>query len=403
MLALEGINVLDLTRGGPGPFCTMVLADLGADVIRVGPTPSAAKGESGAEGQAITARRSAAYRPYNRNKKSIGLNLKAEEGRGIFFHLAKKADVVVEGFRPGVARRMGIDYLALSKKNPGIVYCSITGYGQDGPYSQMPGHDINYIAFAGLLDLFGEKGGRPVVPLNLISDIGSGGMNAIIGILSALLARTRTGRGQYIDIALLDSAISLLPGAVTDYFRGKPAPKRGETLFSGGYPYYSIYETKDGKYISIGCNEPWLWANLCRGIGKEEFIPFHYEPEHTYQPAADKKWQEISSHLRQHFLTRTRDEWFDLLSQKDIPIAKVYSLDETFADPQVLHREMVMEAEHPTEGQVKQVGIAIKLSETPGAIRGLPKGVGEDTEEVLASLGYDRQKIYSLRQEGIVC
>ncbi len=399
MLALEGIRMLDLTWQGPGPYCTMILGDLGMEVIRVSAPPSAGARQATRQ----VGKGEAAYQVASRNKKSILLNLKTDEGREIFYQLAGKVDVILEGFRPGVAERLKIDYQTISKINPALVYCSITGYGQDGPYRTLPGHDINYISFAGALNLIGESDRSPVIPLNLIGDFGAGGKDAAVGILTALIARGKTGRGQYVDISMTDGVISLLTGAVLGgYFQSGVAPKRGESDLSGAYPYYNVYQTKDGKYITLGCLEPWLWENLCREIGKEEFVPFNMTRQRLPKDADDKKAEEILSYLRQLFLTRTRDEWFELFSQKDIPIGKVYSLDEVFADPQVLHRKMITEVEHPDGGRVKQVGIAIKLSDTPGAIRSLPPSTGEHTDEILAGLGYGEQKINELRERGVI-
>ncbi len=407
MSALEGIKILDLSRAGPGPFCTMILGDLGAEVTKIEAPPTAGARQrgigSGVSAQGEAGRREAAYQAVNRNKKSILLNLRSEEARHIFYQLAEETSVIVEGFRPGVAKRLGIDYQTVTKINPKIIYCSITGYGQDGPYRDLPGHDINYISIAGALNLIGEADRQPVIPLNLIADYGAGGMSAVVGILSALIARGKTGKGQYIDISLTDSVISLLTPVVLDhYFQSGVTPKRGETGLGGAYPYYNIFKTKDGKFITIGCLEPWLWENLCREIGKEDFMPFHHEPDHLALKPEGEKWQEISSSLKQLFLTKTRDEWFERLSQKDIPVGKVYSLDEVFTDPQVLHRKMVIEVEHPTEGKIKQVGIAIKLSDTPGRVRNLPPLLGEHTEEILTGLGYNKQRLNELRQKGII-
>ncbi|UCC90478.1 MAG: CoA transferase [Dehalococcoidia bacterium] len=399
MLALEGLQILDITWQGPGPFCTMILGDLGAEIIKIGPPPTAGARQATKE----AGKREVAYQATNRNKKSILLNLKSEEGRSIFHKLAKEADVIVEGFRPGVTKRLGIDYQTITEINPKIIYCSITGYGQDGPYRDLPGHDVNYISIGGVLNLIGEADRQPVVPLNLVADYGAGGMSAVVGILSALIARGKTGKGQYIDISLTDSVILLLTQVVLDhYFQSGVVPKRGEHYLSGAYPHYNIYEAKDGKFITIACLEPWLWENLCREIGREEFIPFSLTRGHLPNPTENEKWEEISSYLKQLFLTKTRDEWFELLSQKDVPIGKVYSLDEVFADPQVLHRKMVIEVEHPTEGKVKQVGIAIKLSDTPGKVRSLPSLAGEHTNEILISLGYSEQRISKLRQKGVI-
>jgi len=399
MLALEGIKIIDLSWQGPGPFCTMILGDLGAEVIRVGPPPAANARQAARQ----TGSRAVAHQASNRNKKSILIDLKSEEGRSIFYRMAEESDVIVDGFRPGVVKRLRIDYQTVSKINPGIIYCAISGYGQDGPYRDLPGHDINYISIAGALNLIGEAGRQPVIPLNLVADYGGGGMNAAVGILGAIIARGKTGKGQYIDVSLTDTVISLLTQSVLDgYFLSGIAPERGESALGGGYPYYAIYQTKDGKFISFGCLEPWLWENLCREIGKEEFIAFNPVGERLSEQTGDERRQEIFASLRQLFLTRTRDEWFDLLSQKDVPIGKVYSLDEVFNDPQVLHREMVIEVEHPTEGKVKQVGIAIKMSDTPGKVRNLAPLPGEQTDEILRGFGYNDEGIKQLRQRGIV-
>ncbi len=398
LLALEGIKILDLSRLGPGPFCTMILGDLGAEVIKIEASLAAGTRAGGLGAPGIKE----AYTAFDRNKKSIALNLKSEKGRHIFCRLAEEADVIIEGFRPGVVKRLGIDYQTIAKINPGIIYCSITGYGQDGPYRELSGHDINYLSVGGALGLIGKKDGQPVIPLNLVADLGGGAMHAAVGILSAVIARSKTGKGQYVDISLTDSVISLLTFFAAYYFESGIEPKRGEFSLGGGYPYYRIYETKDSKFISIGCIEPWLWENLCREIGREDFIPFHFEFSHRNHKAEGEKWEEISSYLEQIFRTRTRDEWFEVLSQKDIPVGKVYSLGEVFNDPQVLHRKMVLEVEHPVEGKVKQPGIAIKLSETPGRIRRLAPTLGEHTGEILKEIGYTNDGIDGLRKEGVI-
>jgi len=397
MTALEGIQILDLSYQGPGPFCTAILSDLGASVTRITPPSSAGARQTTLESD----HRQAASSASNRNKNSILLNLKSEEGRRIFHRLAEKADVIVEGFRPGVVRRLGIDYETISAINPRIVYCSVTGYGQDGPYAQLPGHDINYISLAGVLGLIGEPDRPPVIPLNLVADYGAGGMSAAIGILSAIIAREKTGRGQYVDISLTDTTISLLTQILLDpYFMTGAAPGRGEHVLSGAHHCYSIYRTKDGGYISLGCLEPWLWENLCREIGREDFIPYNM----TRSPVSERdgKWQEIRGFLTDLFMTRTRDEWFERMRDKNIPIGKVLSLKEVFTDPQVLHRGMLMELEHPTEGKVRQVGVGIKLSDTPGEFRNFASPTGADTDETLKGLGYSEAKIGELRRDGVI-
>ncbi len=397
MLALEGIKILDLSAGYPGAFGTQILGDLGAEVINV-------EGRPGLNLQPTEEKRVAAYQAINRNKKSIVLNLRSEEARAIFYQLAERADVIVDPFRPGVTKRLGIDYKTINKINPRIIYCAISGYGQDGPYCNLPGHDINYLSIAGALDLIGEVNGQPVIPLNIIADLAGAALHATIGILAAIIARGKTGKGQYVDISYTDSVIALLgatPIADT-YFHDNIVAKRGETYISGCYPWYAIYETKDGKLITIGCLELPLWENLCRAIGREDLIPFHFKPEYRLHKPEGEKWSEISAYLKELFLTRTRDEWFDLLGPSDVPIGKVYSLDEVFTDPQVLHRGMVIEMDYPDGDRIKQVGIAIKLSDTPGEARSLPPSRGEHTEEILFGLGFSKQKINELRQEGAI-
>ncbi len=406
MLALEGIKVLDLTHVAPGNLCTMILANLGAEIIRIEPLAegrslaihTSPKSEAGEEKL-----KEAAYYPLSRNKKSIGLNLRSDAGYHVFYRLAEKADVIVEGFRPGVVKRLKVDYETISKLNPKIVYCSLSGYGQDGPYRSLPGHDINYISIGGAFGLIGNsEGDTPIIPLNLIGDFAGASLHGVIGIMTALIARNKTGRGQHVDIAFLDGVISLLTYFTESYFFDGTVPKRGETALHGAYPYYGAYKTKDGKYISIGCIESFLWENLCRALGKEDYIPYHFSAEHFLHKPKDDKWKEISSYLKKTFLTKTRDEWFDLLSKKDIPIAKVYTLDEVFSDPQVLHRQMLVEVEHPRWGKIKQAGIPIKLSETPGKIRSLSPLFGEHTKELLLELGYSPEEIKGLYQAGAI-
>ncbi len=402
MLALENIKILDLSGLVPGAFCTMILGDLGAEVLKVEPPTPGEMSGSGPSPKGEEKRREAAFFTPNRNKKSIGLNLKSEAGRQIFYRLAQQADVIVEGYRPGVVKRLGIDYETINKLNPRIVYCSLSGYGQDGPYHSFPGHDVNYISLAGALGLIGRREGPPVIPLNLVADFAGGSLYGVIGILAALIARNQTDRGQYVDMAYMDGAMSLMTFFTTDYFLKSVLPKRGETALHGAYPYYGIYETKDGEYITIGCLELHFWENLCRLLGREDYIPYHFAPEHLLHKPEGKKWDEIQSWLKEAFLTKTRDEWFGLLSERDIPAGKVYTLDEVFSDPQVVHRQMVVEVEHPTLGKVKQVGIAPRLSDTPGKVRTLSPLLGEHSEETLSELGYSQKEIDSLRREGVI-
>ncbi len=404
MLALEGIRVLDLSSGVPTVgFCTMMLGDFGAEVIKVeAPHKAGARRMAKDTMRGEEERREAAFDPLNRNKKSIALNLRSEKGRHVFYQLARKTDVIIEGFRPGVVKRLGVDYETISRLNPRVVYCSLSGYGQDGPYRNLPGHDINYISIGGALGLIGHRAGQPTIPLNLIGDLAGGALYALTGILIALIARGRTGRGQYVDTSMTEGVVSLLAGLASSYFSKHVAPQRGDGVASCDYPHYNIYQTKDGRYITLGCLEPHFWENLCRELEREDLILYHLTPEYFLQRAKGERGEGIASYLRQVSLTKTRDEWFEVLGKKDIPVGKVYTLDEVFSDRQIVHRGMVAEIDHTTLGKVKQVGIAIKLSDTPGTIRSLSPLAGEQTEEVLAELGYAREDIDTLRLEGVL-
>jgi crotonobetainyl-CoA:carnitine CoA-transferase CaiB-like acyl-CoA transferase len=395
---LTGIKVLDLTKLAPGPFCTMLLGDLGADIVKIeepgAPTGRRAQqaGKAGSQGLAA-AFGGSPFNALNRNKKSIALNLKSGPGKEVFLRLAQRADIVVEEYRPGVAARLGIGYDKLAVRNPRLIYCSITGYGQDGPYRDLVGHDLNYIATAGVLSILGRPGQLPTIPHNIIADYAGGGMHGAIGILAALVARTQTGRGQYVDISMMDGALALMAQSFSTFFATGAVPKRGETMLDGAIPNYNVYETKDAKIITIGSLEPWFFANLCRALGREDLI------EHEFNP--DKR-AEIQKFFTDSFKTKTRDEWFELLSKTDICVGKMNTLDEVSNDPQVRARKMIVELDAPGGQKVKQVGISVKLSETPGSIRSLAPALGQHTDEVLTGLGYTLEQVAKWREEGAV-
>jgi len=394
---LDGIRILELARVAPGEFCTMLLADMGADVLKI-ETPPAAGAPEGEE-----ERRRAAFAYFNRNKRSLALNLKAPEGQAIFQKLAASADVVVEGFRPGVMTRLGGDYDTIRKINPRIIYCSLSGFGQDGPYRDFPAHDINYLSLAGVLGLIGDPERKPAIPLNLVADYGGASLHGALGIVLALYARERTGKGQHVDVAYLDATLSLLAATpnLRFLFSDGIAPRRGAGFLGGSYPYYAIYETRDKKLLSIGCTEPWLWENFCTAIGRPEFARHARKPDQFVRAANAEEIgarEEIAAIIR----TKTRDEWYDFLVKHDVCVGKVYDVDEVVHDPQVLHRRMVVEVEHPRLGKVKEVGIAIKLSETPGSIRRAGPYTGEHTDEVLRELGIPPEEIRALREKKAV-
>ena len=350
-LPLEGVKILDLSTMLPGPFCSMILADFGAEVIKV---EAVKGGDLFRGGVPKIGDTGGAFFQVNRNKKSITLNLKSDEGKEIFYKLAKDADVVLEQYRPGVVKKLGVDYETIKAINPKIVYCSLSGYGQTGPYRLTSGHDLNYISYAGILGLTARKGQTPTIPGVQIADIGGGALYAAIGILIALMGVKRNGVGQYVDTSMLDGAVSWLPVLANDYFVKGVSPKAAENILNGQNACYEVYETKDGRYISIGAIEPHLWANFCDAIGKEEFK--------AYQRDLTKQ-DEMFAYLRDMFKSKTQAEWIEKLTGVDCCWAPVKNLEEVFADPQVVARDMVYEMTDPegTYGSVRMIGSAVKL------------------------------------------
>lgn len=387
--ALEGLKILDLTRLLPGPYCSMLLADLGAEVLKI---EEPLQGDTMRLREPFLKKESMQYLILNRNKRSLTLNLKQPKAREIFYKLVATNDVILESFRPGVVQRLGIDYESVRKINPRIVYCSITGYGQDGLYRDVPGHDINYLGISGILSTTGEKGGPPIIPGLPIADV-SGGLFAGFAILAAIIARSRTGRGQYIDISMLDGLVSFLTLYAANYFATGRPPIRGEFRQSGIFPFYNIYKAKDGKYLTLGCSEKHFWANLCKALGREDLIEYQFDE--------GEKREEAFKFLREIFMTKTRDEWIKTLREADVCCAPVYDLGEVFSDPHILARNMVKEVEHPAEGKVKQLGFPCKFSDTPCLIRTPPPALGEHTGEVLKNLGYTGDEINSFKKDGI--
>lgn len=374
----------------------MMLSDMGADVLKI-ETP----GHAGPA--AADARREAAYTYTNRNKRSIALNMKAPEGADLFRRLAREADVIVEGFRPGVMARLGADYQSVSAFNPRIVYCSISGFGQEGPYREYPAHDLNFLGLSGALGLIGEPPDRPAIPLNLVADNGGAAMHAALGIMFALFARERSGRGQHVDVSYLDATIALLAASpnARRFFATGDTPRRGDGVFCGSYPYYSIYDTRDGRQLTVACSEPWLWENFCRAIGRPDFVQHGRQPEH-YRRAPNAQELAVRAEIETILRTRDRDEWNELLIAADACVGKVYGVDEMAQDPQVLHRKMVVDIEHPDWGPVRQFGTAIKLSESRAEARSAAPVTGEHTDDVLRQMGMTQTEIDRLREKKIV-
>lgn len=375
-LPLTSIRVLDLSRLLPGPYCSMLLADFGAEVIKI---EEPGIGDYARENLPKLDKDSAFFHSLNRNKKSVCLNLKSAEGKESFLRLVKEADVVIESFRPGVMKRLGLDYETLREVNPGIIYCAITGYGQDGPYANFPGHDVNYTSYAGLLNLMGERNGKPQIPAAQIADIGGGALPAAVGILLALFGREKTGKGQIVDISMLDGVISWLPTLLPGFLATNEHPKRGELVLSGKLACYEVYQTKDEKWLSVGALELKFWNEFCKAIGREDFISKLDAP----MEVQDQMKIEIQNIISRKSL----DEWMGIFSEVDSCVAPVLSFDEMIENPQVKAREMIKNVNHSELGSIKQVGIPIKLSETPGEIRDLAPKLGEHTKEILEEIG----------------
>ncbi len=394
---LEGLRVLDLTRLLPGGFCTLLLADLGADVLKVEDT---AGGDYirwmppyyGGDAEHANGTASAYFLGLNRNKRSLKLNLKRPEGRDILLRLAEDHDVLVESFRPGVMDRLGVGYEAVEKRNPRLVYCAISGYGQNSPLRERSGHDTNYLALAGLLGLTGHRDGPPVQSAGQIADLGGGALMAAVGILAALRERERSGAGQVVDISMTDGATSWLAMVIARYFCEEVVPRRGEVELAGGILCYFPYETKDARWMSLGALEPKFWQNWCEGTGRQDLVDKQFEHPHS----------EAGAEVAAMFRERTRDEWTAFAGEHDCCLEPVLDLDEALTHEQAVARGMVLELDQPGIGPVRQAGFPIALSRTPAKVERPAPALGQQTDEVLAAIGYDPERIAALRAEGVV-
>jgi crotonobetainyl-CoA:carnitine CoA-transferase CaiB-like acyl-CoA transferase len=389
--ALDGIKVLDLSRLAPGPYGSMLLADLGADVVMV--EAAGGMGKASRLNLFGDPERQTAFDPLLRNKRSVGLNLKNDRGRDLFYRLADAADVVLEGFRPGVVKRLGIDYDTLAARNERLVYCSISGYGQTGPYAHRSGHDLNYIGVGGALAITGQAGGKPAIPLNLIADFAAGGLNAAFAICAALLHRERSGRGQYVDISMSDGVLSLMSAAVGIALTTGAPIHRGEFVLNGGAPWYDVYPTADGKWISIGAIEPAFYQSLCEVLNCQHWLGDQFDAA---------KFGAMAEHYRTQIAMKTRDEWDAIFADADVPAGPVLEMDELADSPQHLARDMFATLRHDQFGDVRQVGHGAKFSRTPAHVRTTGPTVGQHTDEVLAGLGLDAGAIAELRKAGAV-
>ena len=388
---LSGLRVLDLTRLLPGGYATLLLADMGADVLKV---EEPGKGDYIRWTPPVVGEFSAAHIALNRNKRSMTLNLKSDEGRALFLDLVKDYDVVVESFRPGVMERLGVGWGTLSELEPRLVYCAISGYGQDGPRSQVAGHDVNYIGYAGVLGINGEEGRRPVIPGVQIGDLAGGGMAAAIAILAALHRRALTGTGDFCDISMMDGATSWLTIHAASYVATKAEPERERMHLSGAYPCYRVYTAADG-YLSVGALEPQFWAGLCAAIDRHDLLDDAF--------AMGERRDEVIAQLDALFATRTRAEWMERLADLDVCVGPVNGFGEVLADPQARARSMVYEADVPGVGPWTHIGDPLKFASSGSTgMRLPPPGMGEHTDDVLRSLGRSSDDIGSLRSAGAI-
>jgi crotonobetainyl-CoA:carnitine CoA-transferase CaiB-like acyl-CoA transferase len=381
--ALEHIRVLDLSRLLPGGMCTRILADLGAEVLKV---EEPGRGDYLRAFPPLDGAQSALFNELNRGKRSLTLNLKTEAGRRVLLELVQRSDILVESFRPGTLARLQLAPEALLQANPRLIVCSVSGFGQNGPLRDRAGHDLNYLGYAGALPLFAPRGGGlPIVPGLQLADYGSGAYAATIGILAALFERERSGRGQWLDIAMTQGLLQWLALTAAELRAAGAIPAGGRGPLSGGYACYSVYATSDGGAITVAAVEPHFWANLCRVIGREQYVALQYAP--WPQQAA------LFADLDALFRTRTRDEWLALFGDADVCVGPVLSLQEALE----LHGEYAVQIEQPGARQSQQV----RGMFGPTAMQAAPL-LGEHTDDVLADLGYDMRQIAVFHRSAVV-
>lgn len=383
---LDGVRVLDLTRLLPGGFATLIMADLGADVLKI---EEPGKGDYVRWTPPFDRDVSAGHLALNRSKRSMTLNLKHPDGRAVLLRLARDADVVIESFRPGVMERLGVGYEALKSENPRLVYCAISGYGQDGPYRDKAGHDINYLGYAGVLGLTGPRGGDPVIAGVQIGDLGGGALMGLGGILAALYQREKTGAGRLVDISMTDGAMAWLSfHAQAHLFEGGEPPRRGEMRLSGGLACYQIYRCADGKHVTVGALEPQFWATLCTALGVPELISRHLGDQAEQDAMIET--------LAAVFATKSRDEWIAALGDLDACVGPVNDMDEALADPHLRDRGMIAAI-----GDRAILGNPVRFDGDQRTYRDAP-GFGTDTDAVLADAGYSADQIAALRDAGAI-
>ncbi|HXH18579.1 MAG TPA: CaiB/BaiF CoA-transferase family protein [Chitinophagales bacterium] len=388
---LKGLRVIDFTRLLPGPLATMLLAEMGADVIKVEnpnspdyirffPPPAGSD--------------SAFYLSLNRSKRSLAVNYSTSEGKDIICRLSKNADILIEQFRPGVMSKMGLGYDELKKINPAIIYVSVSGYGQSGPYAQKAGHDINYIGYSGLLATTGERGRAPVLPGGQVADVAAGAYMAVNAALAALYAREKTGQGQHADVAMLDCVMPLTALQTAQYYATKKEHERGTFALSGGMANYNVYECADGKYIALGALELKFWEHFCDLVSRPQWKIRILDSG----DAMDALKKEVAA----LFIAKPRHEWVKLGEEKDVCITPVLDISELEHDPQIHHRKMIVDAGQENYTGFKTIGIPLKFSKTQPQIAWQAPRLGEDTLDVLKELGYDEEDINRLAGKSVV-
>lgn len=384
---LEGVRVLDLTRLLPGPLATQHLADYGAEVIKIEDTGA---GDYARTMGAMGGDTSWFYQVVNRNKQSLRLDLKHAEGRALFLRLVERADVVVEGFRPGVMARLGLRYEVLAEHNPRVILCSITGYGQTGPYAARAGHDINYLGYAGVLDQIGCAGGAPALSNVQIGDLLGGTMGAVMGIMVALFDAQRSGLGRHVDVSMTDASFAHAIFPLTEVLAQGEVKPRGEDMLSGGVPCYGVYETADGRHMAVGSLEKKFWHLLCDTLGRPDLKPGHL--------TVGVEGARVRGELAAIFRSRSQRDWVALFDAVDCCVTPVLRLEESLEDAQLRARGMVVEV-----GGVRQFGPAVTMTAMPSlAARAAPATAGADTDKVLAGLGVSEGTIERLRAAGVI-
>jgi crotonobetainyl-CoA:carnitine CoA-transferase CaiB-like acyl-CoA transferase len=386
---LSGIRILDLTLLYPGPLATMMLADMGADVVRL-EHPS--RPDLVHLLPPFVGNESAAYLSLNRSKRSLALDTGKEEGRKVFFDLVKTADLVVEQFRPGVLDRIGIGYKEAVRFNPRIIYLSITGFGQDGPYRRKPGHDINYMGLAGLLSQM-KTGKEMTVPGFQTADVAGGAYLSIIACMAGLWHREKTGKGQKIDVSMMDGILPLLTLQLAQCW-GSQAKEEPINFLDGSFSCYGVYECADGKYVSLGALEPKFWAGFCEMANRPEWLPLQFP--------AGEEISRVREAVAALFRTKSREEWLELAERHDVCLSSVNRMEELEADPQLRARQMIIETEYANGLKLKGVGLPIKFSESHPDDPEPAPAVGQDSIRILKEAGYSTAKITELIQAGIV-